>query len=96
MADRNLMTGKQLRGLLRSLGRFNVAEETEAALAERDRPGEKHPAPYGIESFAAGDLSDEALLARIAAHVEECVSCRAEVKEFRGLMPPAGAAGADW
>jgi hypothetical protein len=88
MADRDRALERATLRLLRSLGTFNVADETEAGLVERDGRGGKHPAPYDIESFAAGDLVDAELRARIATHIEQCASCRAEVAEFRNLMPP--------
>jgi hypothetical protein len=103
MADRNDMNERHAQRLLRSLGSFDVDDEIEAALAERSESGGDHPAPYDIESFAAGDLFDGALRARIAAHLERCSSCYAEVKEFRDLLrgrplitiPEAAAAAGD-
>lgn len=79
-ADR--WSASQLERLARTLEPFDAAEEADALLAPRG----EHPAPYELEQHAAGDLHDEARQTPLAAHIERCASCRAEVRDLGALL----------
>ncbi len=77
---------RHLKQLLRMLGWLDVESEITAALQPRSGPEGCHPSRYAIEEFACG-TGDGQLRLAVGSHLLICPTCKAEMQQFRSLLP---------